>query len=588
MILPPGFLGALTLMILPIAKQLKGYTASALQADLSAGLTVAVMLIPQAMAYALLAGLPPVIGLYSATAPLIVYALFASSRQLAVGPVAIVSLLSLSGVSQLAEVGSGDFIAYSILLALLVGVIQTLLGLVRAGVIVNFLSHSVISGFTSAAALIIGLSQLRHLFGLRLPSAHSTLEQLWLIVSNLDSTHLSTLVIGVASIALLVAARRVSKRFPAPILVVAAGAALVYGLGLHNAGVSIVGDIPRGLPRLSLPPVDLAVVLRLLPVALTIALVGFMESFAVAQSIASREKYKLSANQELIALGIANLASALFGGYAVTGGFSRTAVNYQAGAKTQLAALVTVLVLIITLLFLTPLFYYLPNAVLAAIVLVAVSSLIDWRYPRALFRIKPIDGWTAVVTFAATLLLDVELGILVGVIFSLAVFIWRSAHPHIAELGYLAEQGIYRNVRRYPQAQRYQDIAILRVDAALYFANMAYLERYLNTLIAEREGLKQIVLDFSAINDIDAVALETLEALMHAYAHQGIRVLVCGMKGPVRDVVYRAGWFDTFADSLSYNTVEQALAACDACMLPPEPEAQPLTAADDIMLRVGI
>lgn len=576
------------LMTLPILKQFQRYTPASLQADITAGFTVAVMLIPQAMAYALLAGLPPVVGLYSAAIPLIVYALFASSRQLAVGPVAIVSLLSLSGVSQLAEVGSSEFIAYSVLLALLVGVIQTLLGLVRAGVIVNFLSHSVISGFTSAAALIIGLSQLRHLFGLRLPSAHSTLEQLWLIISNLGSTHLITLAIGLASIALLVAARRISKRFPAPLLVVALGAAAVYGLRLHEAGVSIVGTIPRGLPRLSLPPIELAAVLRLLPVALTIALVGFMESFAVAQSIASREKYKLSANQELIALGLANLASATFGGYAVTGGFSRTAVNYQAGAKTQLAGLVTALVLIVTLLFFTPLFYYLPNAVLAAIVLVAVSSLIDLRYPRALFRIKPIDGWTAVVTFAATLLLDVELGILVGVLFSLAVFIWRSAHPHIAELGYLAEQGIYRNVRRYPQAQRYQDTAILRVDAALYFANMAYLERYLNTLIAERPELKQIVLDFSAINDIDAVALEALEELIHAYARQGMRVLVCGMKGPVRDIVYRAGWFDTFADNLRYSTIEQALAACDACMLPPEPQAQPLAAADDMVLRVGV
>jgi SulP family sulfate permease len=572
-------------MRLPLLEQLHTTTTETLRADVFAGLTVAVMLVPQAMAYALLAGLPPVMGLYSAAVPSLVYAFFASSRHLAVGPVAIVSLLSLSGVSVVAEQGTAAFISYSVLLALMVGVIQWLLGLMRAGFVVNFLSHSVISGFTSAAAIIIALSQLRHLLGLRLPPAHGTLDQVSLIARNLPQVSALTLSIGIISMALLWLAKRLSKRFPASLVLVVTVTLLVYTLSLEHQGVAIVGAVPGGLPQLALPTLDLTVMLRLLPTALTIAFIAFVESFAVAQTVASRAKYALNANQELVALGLANIVGSLFGSFTVTGGFSRTALYYQSGGKSQLAAVVAALLVILTLLFLTPLFYYLPNAVLAAIVIMAVIGLVDVRYPRHLFRIKTIDGWTLVVTFLATLLLEVEIGILIGIAFSLLVFVWRSAYPHTAELGYLPEQKIFRNIRRYPQAQTFEHIVILRIDAALYFANMAYLKRYLNTLLTEREGLSTIILEFTPVNDIDAVALEALAALMQDYARQGITVLIAGMKGPVRDLAYKAGWFKTFKQNLTFASVEQALMSCEAVIKPPRSDPFEVGALDDAVLR---
>ena len=549
---------------LPALLWLKRYDRGNLPADLMAGLIVAVMLVPQGMAYALLAGLPPVIGLYASTVPLLIYALFGSSRQLAVGPVAIVSLLTLSGVSLLAEPGSAEFIALAALLALMVGVIQFALGLMRAGFITNFLSHAVISGFTSAAALIIGLSQLKHLLGIKLGRSENVFATLWEAGQNIGETNLITLAIGALSIATLLLFKRYAKRFPAPLLVVVVSALAVYLLGLNDYGVGIVGEVPRGLPGFALPALGLGSLRALLPIALTISFVSFMESIAVAKSIASKEKYKVDANRELVGLGLANIVGSLFRAYPVTGGFSRTAVNYQAGAKTPLASIITALLVILTLLFLTPLFYYLPNAVLAAIVMVAVFGLIDLKEPVHLFKLKPVDGWTLLLTFVGTLLLGVETGILVGVGFSLLVFIWRSAYPHTAELGYLLDEDVFRNVSRYPEAQTYAGVCILRVDAALYFANMAYLENLLDDTVADRPDLAHIILDFSAVNGVDAVALDTLEERMRELAGRNVTIHIAGMKGPVRDLAAKAGWYETFGEEVAHLSVEGALEAVRA------------------------
>ena len=549
---------------LPALLWLKRYDRGNLPADLMAGLIVAVMLVPQGMAYALLAGLPPVIGLYASTVPLLIYALFGSSRQLAVGPVAIVSLLTLSGVSLLAEPGSAEFIALAALLALMVGVIQFALGLMRAGFITNFLSHAVISGFTSAAALIIGLSQLKHLLGIKLGRSENVFATLWEAGQNIGETNLITLAIGALSIATLLLFKRYAKRFPAPLLVVVVSALAVYLLGLNDYGVGIVGEVPRGLPGFALPALGLGSLRALLPIALTISFVSFMESIAVAKSIASKEKYKVDANRELVGLGLANIVGSLFRAYPVTGGFSRTAVNYQAGAKTPLASIITALLVILTLLFLTPLFYYLPNAVLAAIVMVAVFGLIDLKEPVHLFKLKPVDGWTLLLTFVGTLLLGVETGILVGVGFSLLVFIWRSAYPHTAELGYLLDEDVFRNVSRYPEAQTYVGVCILRVDAALYFANMAYLENLLDDTVADRPDLAHIILDFSAVNGVDAVALDTLEERMRELAGRNVTIHIAGMKGPVRDLAAKAGWYETFGEEVAHLSVEGALEAVRA------------------------
>lgn len=545
--------------IVPAVGWLRRYRHEDLGGDLSAGLIVAVMLIPQGMAYAMLAGLPPVVGLYASTIPLIIYALFGSSRQLAVGPVAIVSLLTLTGVSAVAEPGSGEFIALAALLALMVGVIQFGLGLLRVGFVVNFLSHAVVSGFTSAAAIVIGLSQLQHLLGVELESTHSSLVLLWNAAQKLGEANLITLAIGLSSIALLVLFRRIAPRFPAPILVVALTALAVYGFGLPEMGVSIVGDVPQGVPSFALPAFDIDSVTTLLTIALTISFVGFMESIAVAKSIANREKYKVDANKELVGLGLANVAGSVFSAYPVTGGFSRSAVNYQSGARTPLASVVTAVLVILTLLFFTPLFYYLPNAVLAAIVMFAVYSLIDFREPVRLFRIKKADGWTLLITFAATFLIGIEQGIVVGVVLSLALFIWRSAYPHTTEVGYLPEEDVFRNVNRYPEAETFPNTLIARVDRSLYFANAAFWENWLNDAVLNRPDLRYLILDFSAVNDVDAVALETLEDLMVSLQKRDVEIQIAGMKGPVRDIVEKAGWTKKFGANISHLSVQRAL-----------------------------
>lgn len=544
---------------MPAVGWLRRYRREDLGGDLSAGLIVAVMLIPQGMAYAMLAGLPPVVGLYASTIPLLIYALFGSSRQLAVGPVAIVSLLTLTGVSALAEPGSGEFVALAALLALMVGVIQFGLGLLRAGFVVNFLSHAVVSGFTSAAAIVIGLSQLKHLLGVELEDTHSVLVLLWNAAQKVGEVNPITLTIGLASIALLVLLRKITPRFPAPLLVVALSALAVYVFGLHEMGVSIVGDVPQGVPSFALPAFSVDSVTMLLTIALTISFVGYIESIAVARSIANREKYKVDANKELVGLGLANVAGSVFSAFPVTGGFSRSAVNYQAGARTQLASVITAVLVILTLLFFTPLFYYLPNAVLAAIVMFAVYSLIDLREPVRLFKIKKADGWTLLITFAATLFIGIEQGILVGVALSLALFIWRSAYPHTTEIGYLPEEDVFRNVNRYPETQTFPNTLIARVDRSLYFANTAFWENWLNAATLNRPDLRYLILDFSAVNDVDAVALETLEDLIESLEERDVELHIAGMKGPVRDIVEKAGWMQKFGTNISHLSVQHAL-----------------------------
>jgi sulfate permease, SulP family len=545
--------------LLPAAAWLRRYARRDLGGDLGAGLIVAVMLIPQGMAYALLAGLPPVAGLYASTVPLLLYALFGSSRQLAVGPVAIVSLLTLSGVSQLAAPGSADFAMLAALLALMVGVIQFALGLLRAGFVVNFLSHAVISGFTSAAAIVIGLSQLKHLLGIPLASTHNVFELLWNALPQMSDSNPATLALGLSSIVILILFRRLAPRFPTALLVVLVGTLAVYAFRLHDYGVSIVGEVPQGLPGLALPGLDAASLMALLPIALTIAFVGFMESIAVAKAIAAKEKDQVNASQELVGLGLANVGAAFFSAFPVTGGFSRSAVNYQAGARTPLASIITAALIVLTLLFFTPLFYFLPNAVLAAIVMVAVYGLIDFSEPLRLFKLKPVDGWTLLITFAATLTIGIEQGILLGAAFSLLVFIWRSAYPHTAELGYLPHLGVFRNTRRYPEARTFPRTLILRVDASLYFANMAFLTNKLGELVAARPELRYIILDFSAVNDIDAVALETFAELMYSLKQRGIEVHIAAMKGPVRDLTGKAGWEEAYGERITHLDVAQAV-----------------------------
>ncbi|ADC50745.1 sulfate transporter family protein [Alkalihalophilus pseudofirmus OF4] len=536
------------------------YQKHDLRGDLSAGLIVAIMLIPQGMAYAMLAGLPPVIGLYASTIPLLVYALFGSSRQLAVGPVAMVSLLVLTGVQGLAEPGSSEYISLVLLLALMVGVIQLSLGLLRLGFITDFISHAVISGFTSAAAIVIGFSQLKHLLGIQLPSSENVFELLFEAGRQLSSINSYTLFIGLTSILILVLMKKYVPKLPAPLVVVVYSTVVVYLFDLHEKGVSIIGEVPDGLPSLSLPSWSFEAVSVLMPVAITIAIIGFVESFAMAKVIATKEKYKVDANRELVGLGLANVSASTFSGYPVTGGFSRSAVNYGAGAKTGLAAIITAILIVLTLLFFTSWFYYMPNAVLAAIIMVAVYGLIDVGEAKHLFKVKKIDGFTLLITFAATLTLGIEMGIFIGIVFSLIVFIWRSANPHMAELGYVEEMDAYRNTARFNNAKTVDHLSILRIDSPLYFANIQRVESRIQQSFLKSEEIDTLILDFQGVNDIDAVAIDHLEELMNTYQELNKNIYLCDVKGPVRDTLKQAGWYETFKGKIEFKDLEHVIA----------------------------
>jgi SulP family sulfate permease len=547
---------------IPLLSAVRGYRRDDARADLVAGLTTAVMLIPQGMAYALLAGLPPIVGLYASTLPLIAYALFGTSRQLAVGPVAMVSLLVAGGVGSIAQQGTPQYVAAALTLALLVGVLQFGMGLLRAGFLVNFLSHPVISGFTSAAAIIIGLSQLKHLLGVKLEAEESPLAVVAEAVARLGEVHATTLAIGVGAIAVLLGLRRIDKRIPAALVAVVGGTLLVWAGGLAERGVKIVGEVPEGLPSVALPTVDLPLVTALLPTALTIALVGFMESISVAKAFARKHRYELNANQELVGLGLANLVASVFQGYPITGGFSRTAVNDQAGARTGVAAIITAGFIMLTLLFLTPLFHSLPKAVLAAIIMVAVVGLIDTHEVVHLWKVKKSDLALLVLTFVATLTWGIEPGIFTGVGASLGWFVVKTTRPHTAVLGRVQGTEAYRNVLNFPDAETTPGVLAVRVDAQFYFGNVSFLKETLARLQREASApVRAVVIDATSINDLDSSADAALHEIHEALRDEGIALFLAGVKGPVRAVFARSGFDRVVGDGRIHLRVHQAMLA---------------------------
>ncbi|MEZ4590390.1 MAG: solute carrier family 26 protein [Chloroflexota bacterium] len=561
---------------LPSGHWLWQYPREHLVGDLLAGFIVAVMLVPQGMAYALLAGLPPQVGLYASILPLIIYGLLGSSRALAVGPVAIVSLLVATGIAPLAEVGSAAYLELAIVLALLVGVIQLVMGLVRLGFLVNFLSHPVLAGFTSAAALVIGVSQLKHLLGLATPRLEF-FETVGYTAVHLPETNLVTLAIGGISILILVYFKaglgKQLKRWQvpagwvlpitksAPLVIVVLGTALVWGLGLDaQAGVAIVGEVPAGLPPLTLPTLDLALWQKLLPTALVISFVGYMESIAVAKSLASKRRQKVGANQELLALGAANLGAMVTGGFPVTGGLSRSVVNFDAGANSGLASIITAVLIALTVIFLTPIFYFLPQAVLAAIVLVAVAGLVDVKTFRHVWQFNKADAASFVVTFVGVLAVGVENGILLGVGVAMLLFIWRSSHPHVAVVGRLGSSEIYRNVLRH-KVQCWPNVVAARIDESLYFANCKFLEDTVLGLVADQPEVDHFVLIGTAVNFIDASALETLESLARQLKDAGVQLHLAAIKGPVLDRLRDIGFVDHLGEQFFHLTTHDAMKA---------------------------
>lgn len=544
---------------IPMLGWLKNYNITTAKGDLNAGITVGIMLIPQGMAYALLAGMPPIYGLYASIVPLLVYAVLGTSRQLAVGPVAMISLLVLAGIGAIAEPGSDRFIQLAILTALGVGLFQFAMGLLRMGFLVNFLSHPVLSGFTSAAAIIIGGSQIKNLFGISVKSTNQLHELVWAIAQKLSEIDLITTAIGVGSILTIVFIRKWKRTFPSALVVVALGTLITAFFGLDAKGVSVVGTIPKGLPSFEIMNFSWADIKLIFPTVLVISLVGYMESIAVAKAIANKHGYKVDPNQELIGLGMANVAGSFFQAFPTTGGFSRTAVNDQAGSQTGMASIISASIIALTVLFLTPLFYYLPSAVLAAIIIVAVAGLFDAKEMKHLWQTDKKDLLMLAITFAATLFLGMEEGIALGVLISLLAVVYSSTRPHSAELGKLDSSDNFRNVNRYKNAVTKDETLVFRFDAQLYFANSDFFKDRIDSLIQKKgASLQTVILDFSVVNNIDSTGIHVLEKLQSELLEKDIDLCFASVIGPVRDKFMISGLVDKIGKQNFYFDVVEA------------------------------
>jgi sulfate permease, SulP family len=534
---------------LPVLDWGRRYTRATLAADLIAALIVTIMLVPQSLAYALLAGLPPEAGIYASILPILLYALFGTSRVLAVGPVAVVSLMTAAAVGQVAEAGTAGYAAAALTLALLSGGMLMVMGVLRLGFLANFLSHPVIAGFITASGLLIAAGQLRHILGVQ--AEGDTLPRiLTSLAGHLGDANPATVAIGAGATAFLFWVRKGMKptlrKFgmaprtagiltkAGPVFAVALSTLLVWALGLADKGVRIVGEVPQGLPPLTLPDLSLDLVSALIVPAALISIIGFVESVSVAQTLAARKGQRIDADQELLGLGAANLGAAFTGGLPVTGGFARSAVNADAGAETPAAGAFTAIGLGLAALVLTPLLHFLPQATLAATIIVAVLGLVDLTILRKTWDYSQRDFAAVAVTILATLVFGVEVGVSTGVALSVILHLMNTAQPHVAEVGLVPGTEHFRNILRH-QVETQPTLLTLRIDESLYFANARFLEGLILDRVAQSPALRDVVLMCSAVNAIDYSALETLEALQRDLSARGIRLHLSEVKGPVMD-----------------------------------------------------
>ncbi len=528
--------------LIPILDWLPNYKGTLFLGDLIAGVTVAIVLIPQGIAYALIAGLPPIYGLYCALVPQVIYAIFGSSRQVAIGPVAMDSLIVATGVSTLALTGSDSYISIAILLALVVGTIQLLLGIFRLGFVVNFLSKPVTTGFTSAVALTIGINQFRNFLGVEFAQSDQiqyVLEDVW---NNITDYNAHTTIIGLVSALTIITLRKVNKKIPNALIVVVLGILVIRYFGIALNDVDIVKDIPSGLPEFSVPELDIDLIRELLPIAFTLVMVGYLETISIGKSLeAKQDKYRIRPNQELIALGLSNMVGSLFKAYPSASSFSRSAINQETGGTTGMSSLISAGIVMMTLLFLTPLFYHLPKTVLAAIIIVAVFGLVNIKEALFLWKASRMDFWLLAATFFSTLFLGIEYGIMTGVGLSLIVLIFRTSRPYTVELGKVPNSNFYRNRDRFSDVIIKNDILVFRFDAQLFYVNAAYFRDRLDEL-AESKGkhLKLIVLDAESINRMDSTGVEMLKERIRYYQKRDILFYLAGVKGPVRDTLFRS------------------------------------------------
>lgn len=531
---------------IPILEWLPNYKKSQLKGDITAGITVSIILIPQGIAYAMIAGLPPIYGLYAALIPQIIYAIFGSSYQVAVGPVAMDSLIVATGVSALALRGSEGYVSTAILLALMVGTIQFLMGIFRLGFVVNFLSKPVISGFASAVAMLIGLNQFKNLFGVEFIQSDEIHILLKDIFERVNLLNQNTTIIGLISCAIIIIFRKINRKIPNAIIVVGLGIILMKYFGNYFTDVAIVKDIPSGLPSFSIPVIDISLLNELFPAAITLVMIGYLEIISIGKTLeAKQDKYNIRPNQELVALGLSNLIGSFFKSYPITASFSRSAINQESGGTAGISAFVSVIMVIITLLFLTPVFYYLPRTILASIIVVAVFNLIQIKEAKRLWKVSKFDFWLMIATFLATLFLNIELGVLVGVALSLIVLIFRTSRPYVAELGKVPNSNFYRNRDRFKDVIIEDEILVFRFDSQLFYANASYFREKLEEM-SDRKGkaLKLIVIDAESINRVDSTGIDMLKERVTYYQKRGITFYFAGVKGPVRDDLFRGGMLE--------------------------------------------
>ena len=549
----------------PFLSWIATYNKSLLQKDLISGTTVGIMLIPQGMAYAMIAGMPPIYGLYAALVPQLVYALMGTSRQLAVGPVAMDSLLVAAGVGALGLVNEEDYIATVLFLTLLIGGIQFLMGIFKMGFFVNFLSKPVISGFTSAAAILIGFGQLNHILGTNFAQSSRIHELIGNIIGSLEYVHWLTFGLGAGSILLIFVLNRFIKKLPVPLFMVVLGILAVAIFGLETRGIHIVGEIPKGLPGFQAPEFQWDKIGQLMPIAITVALFGFMESVSIAKTVEEKHpEYELDADQELRALGVSNILGSFFQSFSVSGSFSRTAVNDQAGAKTGMSLIFSTLIIAGVLLFLTPLFYNLPAVILGAIIIVSVVGLIDIKYPLILWKNRKDEFLLLFATFLMTLFIGLMEGILFGVLLSLMLLVYRISKPHMAVLGRIKDTSYFKNIDRFSgDVEIEADKLVLRFDAQLYFGNKDYFKKQLYRQI-DKKGpvLKYIILNAEPINYIDSSAASMLERVILDLRQRNIHFLIAAAIGPTRDILYSSGIVKILGEENLYVQTIDAVNGC--------------------------
>ena len=532
-----------------------------LQADIIAGLTVALVLVPQSMAYAQLAGLPPYYGLYASFLPVAIASVFGSSRQLATGPVAVVSLLTAAALEPIASNDPSGYIAYAIMLAFLVGIFQLSLGLLRMGVLVDFLSHPVVTGFTNAAAIIIATSQLSKLFGVNVVSAdHHYQTVLNVISESLVNTHSPTLMMGLLAIFIILLVRKISSRYPAVLISVVITIFISWYVKFElNYGGKVIGVVPDGLPSIQMPQIDLSQLINLGTVAIAISLIGFMEAISIAKAMATQTKQRLDADQELIGQGLSNIVSSFFQGYPVSGSFSRSAVNISAGAVTGFSSVVTGIVVGITLLFLTPLLYHLPQATLAAVIITAVINLIKFKPIKYAWRVQKHDAIISVVTFFVTLLLapELELGIIVGIVLSLGSYCYRSMRPRVICLS-KNNQGVFRNsdTNNIPKCC---SISVMRFDGPLIFTNAGHFENEVIERVATKPELRYFIIDAIAINEIDATGQDMLHSLSSRLYEQKINLYFARVHKPIQKIFKETGFSTGEWSNHFHRTIDDAI-----------------------------